>query len=513
MKKQLAALAVFLCASVSGFAQSKIFKEVNDQIRSQVQPIRQDHSVVGYLALTQLEKASEDSFNYRITIMDENLNDIGKVEFRERNLDLQAVSFEQDVICLGYFRNIFGKKFKSKKEFEALKRTAVNDVFLQFLTLDGKILKSQSLRTEVALEMPYNWDNGVMVRLTRPIQLSNLPGNGFACYFQDDADGKLIVLDTKGNSLWRKETAGKNENDYVLGSGDGLYMVSHKEDAGQGGWEIKGYALTDGADYEKLSLKDAKGNALALTGWGTNPATGKPFLSGLVLNPKRKGVMLMKDVTKGPYLGVFTLDLNGSTRKDVKETYSYWSDKSQSGFSTKGRIEETRLYPYLDHSFKDLTGKTVFVGTSIKRKPRIGTIITGVVLSPLILATPVLWMGMGLTKCSVSDHAMISQDDKGQLRILQSIPNTADRNAFSREAAATTTLHRITGSDAKSEYLVMDEDKDVVIYSMTKNKVVRTIPHKDGNLVKGVIPAKEGHIMILEYNKKERYTKVSIEQI
>src|SRR5689334_8556404 len=141
MRKLFIASVLFSLTALSAQAQSKVFKEVGDEIRSQVQLIRQDESVVGYLSLTQLEKASEDSFNYRLTIMDENLNDIGKVEFRQENLDLQAVSFEQDVICLGYFKSISGKNFKSKKLLEAAKKNTASSVFLQFITLDGKILQ------------------------------------------------------------------------------------------------------------------------------------------------------------------------------------------------------------------------------------------------------------------------------------------------------------------------------------------------------------------------------------
>jgi len=86
------------------FAQSRIFKEISEEISTQVKPIMQDNVLVGYLAFTRLEKASADSFNYRLSIMDENLNDIGKVNFRQGILDLQTVSFEQHVLCLGYIQ-------------------------------------------------------------------------------------------------------------------------------------------------------------------------------------------------------------------------------------------------------------------------------------------------------------------------------------------------------------------------------------------------------------------------
>jgi len=76
---------LFLCLALAGAlrAQSKLFKEVGAGISTQVKPILQDNSLVGYLAFTRLEEANTDSFNYRVAIMDENLHDIGKVDFRQ----------------------------------------------------------------------------------------------------------------------------------------------------------------------------------------------------------------------------------------------------------------------------------------------------------------------------------------------------------------------------------------------------------------------------------------------
>src|ERR1700754_84878 len=101
-------------------AQTKVFREVSDEISSQIRTIRQDNVLVGYVVFTQLEKADADSFNYKITIMDENLNDIDTINFRDIKLFLQAVSFEQDVLCLAYVKtNILGNEFKNLREYRA----------------------------------------------------------------------------------------------------------------------------------------------------------------------------------------------------------------------------------------------------------------------------------------------------------------------------------------------------------------------------------------------------------
>src|SRR5688572_8030591 len=102
--KLIIAIGCFFFISPS-WGQSKVFKAVNNEISSQMQVIMQDDAMIGYLKFTQLEKVNEDSFNYLISIMDENLNDIGKLNFRETNIQLQAVSFEQDILCLAYLKS------------------------------------------------------------------------------------------------------------------------------------------------------------------------------------------------------------------------------------------------------------------------------------------------------------------------------------------------------------------------------------------------------------------------
>src|ERR1700761_2973075 len=109
--QKLVYVGMCLLLTFSLQAQTKVFKEISDDMSTQFKAITQDNALVGYLAFTRLEKANADSFNYRITIMDENLNDIGKVNFREENLILQTVSFEANVICVGYLQtSLTGKE-------------------------------------------------------------------------------------------------------------------------------------------------------------------------------------------------------------------------------------------------------------------------------------------------------------------------------------------------------------------------------------------------------------------
>ncbi|MDQ3278648.1 MAG: hypothetical protein M3Q06_09995, partial [Bacteroidota bacterium] len=74
-------------------------------------------------------------------------------------------------------------------------------------------------------------------------------------------------------------------------------------------------------------------------------------------------------------------------------------------------------------------------------------------------------------------------------------------------------FYRVTNSTTKSDHIIVDDIKDIVVYNVTQKKVARTIPHKDGSTRINVYPAKEGHIMVTEYNRKEKYTRFSIESL
>src|ERR1700722_11534389 len=117
--KLFASIQLSLLFACSLQAQTKMFKEIGEDMSTQIKAISQDNALVGYLAFTRLERADADSFNYRVTIMDENLNDIGTVNFRQENLELQAVSFEQNVLCLGYVQSPLagGESVRTMKDY------------------------------------------------------------------------------------------------------------------------------------------------------------------------------------------------------------------------------------------------------------------------------------------------------------------------------------------------------------------------------------------------------------
>jgi hypothetical protein len=510
-----------------GQAQTKVFKEVSEDISSQMNTIEQDGALVGYMAFTQLEKASADSFNYRVTIMDENLNDIGTVNFKEQKLFLRAVSFEGDVLCLAYLKsNIVGNEFKNKREYKDAILGAKASVFTQFLSMDGKIIRTNSVKADLKVSgepLAYYNKMGFLSKvvgdgsLKHDIQLRNISGKGFACFYGDDNKNNLLVFNTAGKLTWQKTVRDEAVNFGLLTSGQDAYLLlKTKDDMKEGGFELVGFNTADSSLIPKYVLKDKKGNSLKVLSFDNDPVTGKPYVSGNIIN-QEKGMHYAqgKRVTRGLYSGLFTINFNGHKKGEIQEVYSYWDDGSISDISKKGYFESLGGFAWVDHSFRDYQGNTYFAGSSLIRRTRWVTIGVSALLAITIIV-PIELLGAGTQKYKLEDAILLKQNAKGALSLENSIPGKHSQATYGGAVVSDyepREIHCVTNSDTKTNYLIIDETKNITIYNVTQKKVARMIPHKDGNTLTSIYPAKEGHVMVSEYNKKEKYTRFSIETL
>lgn len=524
MKKSVILVIPFALAIVSLRAQTKVFKEVGEEISTQFKMIRQDNALVGYLAFTRLEKASADSFNYRITITDENLNDIGVVNFREESLYLQDISFESDVLCIAYLKsNVLGNTYK-RKEFNDAKDNAKNAIMFQFLGLDGKIVKANTVKASVNISSVYTGKGASTLLATgglkHSIKLSNVPEKGFVCFYGDESISNLISFSTTGEQIWQKKVS--EDADWFLMKttpADVYLLAKHKQAKPvEGGFVLLGYNLQDGAAYDKFNLQDKQGNDLKVLAFDNDPLTGKIYLSGQVINPdKGNQIYSGRQFSHGPYSGIFTINVNGIKKADINQVYSYWGDGSQEeSISEKGRFADNKAYALLGQSFRDFDGNTYFVGSAMIKRVKWGSVASSVILSPLVLPTIGILGLSGTSKCKITDVVMLKQNAKGAIYFDNAIEaNNSNffRSMYDISAFNHRSFYRVVNSETKTNYVVIDDVKDIIIYNAAKRKVVRTIPHKDGQIKTDVYPAKEGYIMISEYNKKEKFTRFSIEAL
>ena len=525
LKFILRALPLLLLGATTAQAQTKVFKEVAQDMSSQLELIIQDGNLVGYLSFNQLEKISADSFNYKLSIMDENLNDIGAVNFREEKLFLKGVSFEQDVLCLAYVRsNFVDKEFRNNREFRREKDIAKAELFTQFVNLNGKILGTNTVKMDIKPDAQQEYASRKVVgsgSLKHKIQLHNIPGKGFACFYGDDTKNNLLVFNTAGKLTWKKVITEDATDFTMLTSGTEVDLLLKKKDKPEeGGFEIISYNTQDSTTYPKFLLKDKKGNSLKVLAFDNDPVTGKPFVSGLVIDPVKGNYKRTANTVTGlahrNYLGIFNISLNGHTRKDIVPTFTYWADAAKTGlFDEEGYCESASAFLYPKSSFRDYEGNTWFVGSGYHMGIRPQSIF-GTVISPIFLFTTTGLCIMRIKYYQSKNIMVVKQDPKGALSLENNIPALKSERVYPRTLTYSCdqrSYYTVTNSDTKTDYVVIDDTKNIFIYNVNQKKIARTIPHKDGNSLFYVFPAKEGHVMVSEYNKKEKQTRLSIEAL
>jgi hypothetical protein len=451
VRKKLALPIIILLFACTLQAQTKIFKEVGEDMSTQIKTITQDNALVGYLAFTRLEKADADSFNYRLTIMDENLNDIGTVNFRQGNLDLQAVSFEQNVLCLGYVQSPLagGESVRTRKDYKKAQDAAISSHIL--------------------------------------VQYS-----GFSLFYGDDLKQDLLLFDSRGDLTHEQRIEVFANHYYLRTTASDIYLLM-KDDvhAPEGGYKLYLYSAKDLSTENNFDLMNGNNNWLKVLSFDNDPRTGDAFIAGCIINPKReKQFFTANDYSYTPYLGLFTLDL-GNPHKDMHANCSYWSTENIPGISGDGLFVDKSFYVKYATAFRDYNGNTIFAGTALVGKGFVGA-----------------------AKYKLGDGVFVRQEASGNIVLDNTIP--CDETKYFGSAGILYELdkkdyYKVVNPDTKSNYMIIDDQENIYIYNVNGKKVMRTIPHKDGNLKTNVYPAKEGHMMVSEYNRKEKYTRFSIE--
>lgn len=451
---------LFLGSFFAAHTQSKVFNEVQEEMSSSMEVILQDNELVGYLLFTRLEKIAEDSFNYRLLLLDENLNEIGKVNFKDVSLDLEAAAFESDVLCLTYLKsNIQGKEFKHGREYKAFEPG--NYIFSQFLRLPGTIIAmaEEKITLECDFPNPEKFTRNFFYtgHLRNAVQLKNIPGKGFACFYGDRFDRNILAYATTGQKLWKRNVSNGHAFN-LLTSANGIYLLERIYGPNLNRLiYLSSINQEDGSEFYETSLADSTYSFLNVSGWGIDPVTGIPYLGGNITSQD------------GQHFGVFSVDL-ATEKSKLRKKFFYWNNGHKRNPFTKAYVYPTSIYLNVISSFRDFDGNTYFFGT---RKNSRGELL-------LLL----------LTKEGV-------------------LTDVTGTDISSKDGE----YYTITNPGEKENYIVVDRLKNVLIYSIKKKKIIREISKKEGKTQTTVFPAKEGHIIVVETNKKEKYTRLSIEPL
>lgn len=499
-------------------AQSKVFREVAGEISSDFRPIIQDNILIGYLSFTKLETVSKDSFSYRISIMDENLNDIGVVNFRENPLVLSGVSFEQDVIVMLYRKETDKSKTdtKSKKITQKDLDNIQDSAFVQFINLEGKIIKTESSKITVERKWVYSKYGNYMNIKVPSMQITNLPQMGFLVLTLEKDRQNFIAYNPKGERVWTKQPPKGFDSYGIVAGSKYFYVLGYKgplsNKGTKGNYEVHTYSSNDGKNLDKYELKDKEGSFFNVLNFQIDKSSGNAVLSGTIHKGSDRMMSPGRELKKY-YKGAFVVNFSGSSKSETKPVFSYWSQGQNPEISEDGKLIKANKYISIQQSMSDFEGNRYFAGVLIKKKFKPGLIVAAI---PLAVIAPYIVPFLNYVQLSSDQVTILKLNQKG---VLENVANIDARKfVYSKLTASTITgsaymLFNVYNPTSKTSYLVISDADNCYLYNLKEGKVTRKIPRKNGDSRLTVLPGKEGSIMISEINSKEKYSKLSIEPV
>ena len=115
-----------------------------------------------------------------------------------------------------------------------------------------------------------------------------------------------------------------------------------------------------------------------------------------------------------------------------------------------------------------------------------------------------------------TDAFLMRQDSMGRLANTNTIElaNSGYQSMYGYvDASSTMAVYTVTNTASKNNFLIVADRTNSIIYNVDTRKIVRKVPRVEGKTYTSIYPAKEGHIMVMEYNRSARETKLSIEAL
>lgn len=477
MKKTLACLTL-VALTLSLHAQSKIFKEIAGSVKSDLNEIRESGSVVGYLSLVQIEKTDKDSFNYDIKIMDENLNDMGEVKFKDIDLDMQSVAFENNVLCLSF------AKFKKEK---VKRREKIGISYAQyFINLQGEIINKYETPASSGIE-PQAFN-------------INVPTKGFVVFIKDKKENKFLEFDNGGKLKWEQGV-----KDILPGTLQATSKVFGYFNSVKNTFEF--YDVDDPKKTVSVAPKTPKKmyyNLLTLQN-----IDNKLIYAGSLRHYKEYSQM--KEIRRGMDKGVFALEVSGLEKNDIKERVNYWGDGHSDLLKRNSAFQENKkVQAVFANAVADKTGNVFFYSTNLRKKPKIGSIIATVVTLPTIVV-PFLLSSLGYTKYNYDNASIFMLDPKNNLKVYDELETEKSATMVGKSPVgyAMPYVMKASNSESNDTHFIVSEANEYKIYNVA-NKKSKSFPSNKKGITTRVYSAKDGYVLVVENNQKAKETKLSI---
>ena len=506
-------LVLFLSALLSGFSvfsQSKIFDNVLDiEVQSTVEIVN-NKQIVGYAFFYKIDKMKKSAL-YRLSILDENLKEIGSNEFEgAKDLYLRRAVYESDRLFFSFYDK---DKTDGYEQFVKVYDLKGKDKGL--VPYEPEKVKRGFIGAAMA--------KGVAHQMEEMYQgYENVEGKGYVAVYQGKAKTGGVDIQMVGNNgklLWEQNyTAEKGDRTdmYLVGATANTILLFQIERSG--------LSAAD-ADVFLIGLSADKGKELFKKPMDINDFTYEPML----FKKNDDKIIIISTITNhgdkfynAKPIGLNIGELNDQTGeiKTIKD-FMYKTDLGNVlTMVSDSKSEEG--YMKIHDMCKLQNGGFILVGEFFRKT-----------VSGLGVASIVLGGNASASQATVEDLFLLRIDNSLKATALEKIEKDKQRYPIPAGAAVGLIARYLTyihgyGYMYTDEGLIGDTKTIVARGSFGEDKygtVAITVDPKKGfttkrfNLEKEkkvtyfISRAKPGYVMITKYNSKEKSLSVNLEKV
>ena len=509
MKKMKSIFILFaLLFSCSVFSQSKIFDNVlNIEVRSTV-TITNNKQIVGYAFFYMIDKMKKSSM-FRLSIVDENLKEIGSNEFEgPKDLDLKRAVYESNEILLSFYDKDKKDGFERFAKVFDLKGKELGNI-----PYDPDKVKKGMFGAAIAAQMEAIYEG-----------TDNVEGKGFITIFPSKAktggiDAQMIGLN--GKLKWEKNiTADKGDRTdlYLLATTPNTILLFEQD---------RGSVMNKDADIFLIGLSVENGNQIFKKPMDIKGLSYEPMFIKKSTDGKLKIASTLYDQNDrflaAKPIGFSIGELNDMTG-DIKiiKDFNYLNDLSSVlTMKNESKSEEGYLKTH-DICIMD-DGSMVMVGEFFRKTVSAGG-----------MAMKILSRGGGsASQATIEDMFLLRIDNNLKAKSLEKIEKDKERTSMP-DGIPVGLMARLLTYQHSFGYMYTDEGLDgrkktvLARGSFGEEKygtVAITIDEKKGyttkrfdiqkekNVSYHILPAKPGYVMISKYNSKEKKLTVNLEKV
>ena len=509
----LTLLAFLLCFNV--FSQSKVFDNVVDiELRSSVE-ITNNKQIVGYALFYKIDKMKKAAM-YRLSILDENLKEIGSNEFEGgKDLELRRAVYESNHLLLSFYdKNKHDDYERFVKIFDLKgKETGM-------IPYDPEKVKKGMFGAAAAAQMEQIYEG-----------TDNIESKGFITVYQSKAKTggvDIQMIDNNGKLKWEKNiTADKGDR-------ADLYLLSTTPNTAIFFEMDRGSIMARDAEIFLVGLSVTDGKQLFKKPMDIKGITYEPMLIKKASDGTLKIVSTMANedakFANAKPIGFSIGDLNDLTGeiKTLKD-FNYLNDLSgvlemkNASKSEEGYIKAHDILIMQD-------GSMVMVGEFFRKT--VSAAGTAIKVFAALAGGGV--SNSGGSQATIEDMFLLRINNKFQATALEKIEKDKERVPMPTDGIPIGLMARLLTYGHDFGYMYTDEGLDgknktvLAKGSFGEEKygtVALTIDEKKGfstkrfNLEKEkkvsyyVLRAKPGYVMIMKYNSKEKTLNINLEKV